>query len=44
MGGVAKYCGHDFHPATVADQVNYKIKVNQVGKIPDFDICLILLP
>ena len=29
-----KYCGHDFQPATIAYQVNYKIKIDQVGKIP----------
>ena len=38
-----KYHGHDFQPATVSDQVNYKVKIDQVGKTPDSDFCPILL-
>lgn len=33
MGGFD--CGHDFQPTTAADQVDYRIKVDQVGKMPD---------
>lgn len=39
-----KYRGRDFQPATVSDQVNYKVKIDQLGKTPDSDLCPILLP